>query len=98
MKLLPFAGWNGKHCTLSGCPGNCNGHGQCKTSHLMSEWECWCDSGWFGAGCDVYMEKDCSDRKDNDHGETLSHATSSLCHSPLSSFERKLTFDVVTRR
>ena len=63
-----FLGWNGKHCTLSGCPGNCNGHGQCKTNHYM-EWECWCDSGWFGEGCDVYMEKDCSDRKDNDDGE-----------------------------
>ena len=33
------------------------------------EWECWCDSGWFGEGCDVYMEKDCSDKKDNDDGE-----------------------------
>ena len=43
-----------------------------KTSHLMAEWECWCDSGWFGAGCDVRMEKDCSDRRDNDHGETQS--------------------------
>ena len=67
-QLLSFAGWNGKHCTLSGCPGNCGGHGQCKTNHLM-EWECWCDSGWFGEGCDVYMEKDCSDKKDNDDGE-----------------------------
>jgi hypothetical protein len=53
---------------LSGCPGNCHGHGQCKTNHLM-EWECWCESGWFGAACDIYMEQDCSDRKDNDDGE-----------------------------
>ena len=62
-----FSGWNGKHCTLEGCPKGCNGHGQCKTNHAL-EWECWCDSGWFGAGCDIPMEQDCSDRRDNDQG------------------------------
>ena len=60
-------GWNGKHCTLEGCPKGCNAHGQCKTNHAL-EWECWCDSGWFGPGCDIPMEQDCSDRKDNDQG------------------------------
>ena len=67
-KLITFLGWNGKHCTLEGCPGNCNNHGQCKTNQNM-EWECWCESGWFGPGCDIHLEQDCSDRKDNDEGE-----------------------------
>ena len=63
-----FAGWNGKHCTLEGCPKGCSGHGQCKTNHAL-EWECWCESGWFGPGCDIPMERDCSDRRDNDQGK-----------------------------
>ena len=62
-------GWNGKHCTLEGCPSNCNGHGQCKANNAL-EWECLCESGWYGAGCDIYLEQDCSDRKDNDKGKT----------------------------
>ena len=33
------------------------------------EWECLCDSGWYGAGCNIYLEQDCSDRKDNDGGK-----------------------------
>ena len=61
-------GWNGKHCTLEGCPSNCNGHGQCKANNVL-EWECLCDSGWYGAGCNIYLEQDCSDRKDNDGGK-----------------------------
>ena len=61
-------GWNGKHCTLEGCPSNCNGHGQCKANNAL-EWECLCESGWYGAGCDIYLEQDCSDRKDNDNGK-----------------------------
>ena len=65
-----FLGWNGKHCTLEGCPNSCNGHGQCKTNHAL-EWECWCESGWFGQGCDIPMEQDCSDRRDNDQGESI---------------------------
>ena len=62
------SGWNGKHCTLEGCPKACNGHGQCKTNHNL-EWECWCESGWFGTGCDMPLEQDCSDRRDNDQGK-----------------------------
>ena len=62
-----FLGWNGKHCTLEGCPNSCNGHGQCKTNHAL-EWECWCESGWFGQGCDIPLEQDCYDRRDNDQG------------------------------
>ena len=65
--LFLFLGWNGKHCTLEGCPNSCNGHGQCKTNHAL-EWECWCESGWFGQGCDIPLEQDCSDRRDNDQG------------------------------
>lgn len=74
--LLPplhYPGWNGKHCTLEGCPGNCNRHGQCKTNDAM-EWECWCESGYFGPGCDILMEQDCSDKRDNDQGEPIKDA------------------------
>ena len=63
-------GYNGKHCTLEGCPNNCNDNGQCKISHL-GEWEGWCEEGWFGKGCDIYLEQDCSDRKDNDGGKEI---------------------------
>ena len=66
--LFSSSGWNGKHCTLEGCPKACNGHGQCKTNHNL-EWECWCESGWFGTGCDMPLEQDCSDRRDNDQGK-----------------------------
>ena len=68
--FVVFPGWNGKHCTLEGCPKGCSGHGQCKTNHAL-EWECWCDSGWFGAGCDIPLERDCSDRRDIDQGKTF---------------------------
>jgi hypothetical protein len=78
--LVP--GWNGKHCTLEGCPGNCNNHGQCKTNQNM-EWECWCESGWFGAGCDIHLEQDCSDRKDNDEGFILFYVINFILFSNL---------------
>ena len=67
--MFLLLGWNGKHCTIEGCPSNCNGHGQCKANNAL-EWECLCDSGWYGAGCNIYLEQDCSDRKDNDGGKS----------------------------
>jgi len=60
-------GWNGKHCTLEGCPNSCSGHGQCK-SNMEGLWECKCHGGWTGTECSVMMEQNCNDAKDNDKG------------------------------
>ena len=62
-------GWNGKHCTLEGCPGNCGGHGTCSMPNYKQRWECLCESGWYGPGCDIRLEQNCDDRVDNDKGE-----------------------------
>ena len=61
-------GWNGKHCTLEGCPGNCNGHGTCSMPNYKQRWECLCESGWYGPGCDIRLEQDCDEKVDNDNG------------------------------
>ena len=61
-------GWNGKHCTLEGCPGNCNGHGTCSMPNYKQRWECMCESGWYGSGCDIRLEQNCDDKTDNDNG------------------------------
>lgn len=62
-----MSGWNGKHCTLEGCPGGCSGHGQCGV-HSEGAWECRCYDGWDGKDCSVPMEQNCNDGKDNDKG------------------------------
>ena len=62
-------GWNGKHCTMEGCPGNCGGHGTCSMPNYKQRWECLCESGWYGPGCDIRLEQNCDDRVDNDKGE-----------------------------
>jgi len=80
-----FTGWNGKHCTLEGCPGNCHGRGQCKTNHL-GDWECMCEYGWFGQGCQIEMEQDCSDRLDNDKGECKADNVAFVQYWPLQLF------------
>lgn len=64
---LCVSGWNGKHCTLEGCPGGCSGHGQCGV-HSEGAWECRCYDGWDGKDCSVPMEQNCNDGKDNDKG------------------------------
>lgn len=64
---LCVTGWNGKHCTLEGCPNSCSGHGQCK-ANFEGLWECKCHQGWTGAECSVMMEQNCQDAKDNDKG------------------------------
>ncbi|MBN3292063.1 TEN4 protein, partial [Polypterus senegalus] len=67
-------GWNGEHCTIAhyldkvvkeGCPGLCNGNGRCTLD--QNGWNCVCQLGWRGSGCDTSMETACSDGKDNDN-------------------------------
>ncbi|KTF95575.1 hypothetical protein cypCar_00029456 [Cyprinus carpio] len=64
-------GWNGEHCTIvspsslaDGCPGLCNGNGQCIMG--QNSWHCECHTGWRGPGCSVAMETSCNDNKDNE--------------------------------
>ena len=70
-----MTGWNGLHCTLEGCPGQCTGHGSCVAGGGGGfglgderEWSCECEGGWEGDDCSVRMESDCSDEVDNDAG------------------------------
>uniref|UniRef100_A0A673WTU2 Teneurin-2 n=1 Tax=Salmo trutta TaxID=8032 RepID=A0A673WTU2_SALTR len=81
-------GWNGEHCTIgilnisNGCPGLCNGNGQCTLG--QNNWHCECHTGWRGPGCSVAMEISCADNKDNE-GDGLTDCmdpdccTQSLC-------------------
>uniref|UniRef100_A0A6Q2XEX9 Teneurin-2 n=1 Tax=Esox lucius TaxID=8010 RepID=A0A6Q2XEX9_ESOLU len=84
-------GWNGEHCTMgnmcmslstNGCPGLCNGNGQCTLG--QNSWHCECLTGWRGPGCSVAMEISCADNKDNE-GDGLTDCmdpdccTQSLC-------------------
>ncbi|XP_043918466.1 teneurin-3 isoform X3 [Protopterus annectens] len=66
-------GWNGEHCSIAhyldkvvkeGCPGLCNSNGRCTLD--QNGWHCLCQPGWRGAGCDVAMETQCTDSKDNE--------------------------------
>ncbi|GIY38874.1 hypothetical protein CEXT_423621 [Caerostris extrusa] len=35
-RAFAYRGWNGKHCTLEGCPKNCNNHGECVTERTKN--------------------------------------------------------------
>ena len=37
--------------------------------NYKQRWECLCESGWYGPGCDIRLEQNCDDRVDNDKGE-----------------------------
>lgn len=64
---LCVTGWNGKHCTIEGCPNSCSGHGQCRFNG-DGMWECRCDNGWDGPDCSLLLEQNCNDGRDNDKG------------------------------
>ena len=49
-----------------GCPHNCNNRGECIRKE--NDWECVCHDDWDGHDCSVGLERDCSDRIDNDEG------------------------------
>lgn len=62
-----MTGWNGRHCTLAGCPADCSGNGACVMEN--DEWVCRCESTWEGLDCSVKLETVCDDKKDNDNGQ-----------------------------
>ena len=75
---LCVTGWNGLHCTLEGCPGQCSGHGGCVAGGSGGfgrdeerEWSCDCEEGWEGEDCSVKMEVNCDDQVDNDGGKFI---------------------------
>lgn len=53
-----------------GCPDLCNGNGRCTLG--QNSWQCICQTGWRGSGCNVAMETSCADNKDNEGGEQKS--------------------------
>ena len=67
---LCVTGWNGRHCTIEGCPNMCSNNGQCRTN-FHGEWRCECGAGWDGPDCSTRLETLCSDGQDNDGGEQI---------------------------
>lgn len=59
-----------------GCPDLCNGNGRCTLG--QNSWQCVCQTGWRGPGCNVAMETSCADNKDNEGGERKSSNSQSL--------------------
>ena len=59
-------GWNGKYCSLPGCPHNCLNRGQCK--QIQGLWKCICDTEYTGEDCSKAKEQECGDGVDNDLG------------------------------
>ncbi|XP_022239152.1 teneurin-m-like isoform X2 [Limulus polyphemus] len=70
-------GWNGRHCTLEGCPNSCNNHGECVI--IEREWQCRCTYNWDGLDCNILLERDCDDQKDNDNDGLVDCADSECC-------------------
>ena len=69
---------------LDGCPQECGYNGECVK--VDDRYTCSCERGWKGTGCEIRVELDCSDNKDNDDGWSLFWLQFSLvnfifCHS-----------------
>ena len=62
-------GWNGKFCSLPGCPHNCFNRGQCK--QIQGLWKCICDTEYTGEDCSKAKEQECGDGVDNDLGMSV---------------------------
>lgn len=62
-----------------GCPDLCNGNGRCTLG--QNSWQCVCQTGWRGPGCNVAMETSCADNKDNEGGEQASSNSHPLKNS-----------------
>ena len=67
-----FHGFNGRFCTMEGCPSNCTGHGTCIAAFVLENsqhFACHCETGWKGNDCSMKRER-CSGGEDED-GDTL---------------------------
>ena len=62
-----MTGWNGRHCTLPGCPSACSAHGTCVLKR--GDWSCQCEANWEGLDCSIRLETECRDGVDNDRGK-----------------------------
>lgn len=51
---------------LDGCPQGCMGHGVCQIVNDL--WQCVCEDGFDGDGCQIELELVCNDGEDNDGG------------------------------
>ena len=47
------------------------GHGTCTMPTYRMAWECLCQTGWYGPGCDIELEQQCDDKIDNDRGQSV---------------------------
>ena len=65
-------GWNGRLCTIPGCPNYCHQNGECLLAprntifSSTKEWRCVCRKGWEGDDCSYQTELQCDDGLDND--------------------------------
>ena len=50
----------------------CTPAGTCSMPNYAppGSWECLCESGWYGPGCDIRLEQNCDDKQDNDKGKS----------------------------
>ncbi|RWS12485.1 teneurin-m-like protein [Dinothrombium tinctorium] len=82
--------WMGPDCSQEGCPRNCNNRGECVERD--NEWECECNPNWAGHDCSIPLEKDCSDKKDNDNADPLDILLRKQPPSPTASFFQRMQF------
>ena len=61
-------GWNGKFCSIPGCPHNCFNRGECALEGDNRKWKCFCEDEYTGEDCGKVKEKNCDDQVDNDAG------------------------------
>ncbi|CAK9298497.1 unnamed protein product [Gordionus sp. m RMFG-2023] len=82
-------GWNGKLCSIDGCPNECNKNGICLFDAQNNEipnsqssfWKCHCKFGWRGRDCLVKYETMCDDNIDNDMDGLVDCQDSECCRS-----------------
>ncbi|KAF2358724.1 EGF-like domain, partial [Trinorchestia longiramus] len=79
-----MAGYNGRHCTIAGCPDECGdrAHGTCLADEDGS-WYCHCEEGWDGDDCSVQLEMICDDGIDNDNDGLQDCVDPECCSSPV---------------
>ncbi|KAG2457049.1 TEN4 protein, partial [Polypterus senegalus] len=87
-----FLGFLGPDCGREGCPGLCNGNGRCTLD--QNGWNCVCQLGWRGSGCDTSMETACSDGKDNDNDplDVIQQTQAPSTQANLQSFYDRIRF------